>query len=423
MKISFSFAGFIALATVSIASDNSQKIVFFSRDTGTSANENIYIMNIDGTNLANLSQINARDWKPKFTPDGKKIIFESNQDSHWQIYSMNTDGTNKLNLSNSIIDEHDPCISPDGVHIAFSSDSNGLYAISTMNINGSSKKQLDTISSPSELHAPKYSPDGSIIVYTKWNDTTVFLNGYPIKPFPSNYDIWIIDTNGNNRHALVSSTINENGPYFSPNGQSLAYYSSKGNILNIFKINIRTQIVYQLTNNMHMDYLPIFSPTGDRILFCSNIRDTNVIDIFSMDTLGNSKIDIISSDHADNMIRDISYDGKKILYESWENNCSDIYISDIDGTNKIKLTTGGKMNEEPFFQPISAMYVFRNGNVNISKINSVKSNYNVYTMDGKKVMNSYQYFSNAIFLIYDSNHKNKSYIKLNIRGSRQFKMP
>jgi Tol biopolymer transport system component len=40
-----------------------------------------------------------RDASPVFSPDGRKIVFETNKDGNFEIYEMRTDGTNPVNLT------------------------------------------------------------------------------------------------------------------------------------------------------------------------------------------------------------------------------------------------------------------------------------------------------------------------------------
>ncbi|MDH5682254.1 MAG: hypothetical protein OEZ36_11740, partial [Spirochaetota bacterium] len=74
------------------------KIAFHSIRDGQ--NE-IYIMNIDGTEQTRLTNNPANDGNPSFSPDGNKIAFSSNRDVDWEIYIMNVDGTGQTNLSNN----------------------------------------------------------------------------------------------------------------------------------------------------------------------------------------------------------------------------------------------------------------------------------------------------------------------------------
>lgn len=77
----------------SISPDKS-KIVF-------ERNSDIYIMNVNGSNLRRLTLDNDNDEWPSFSPDGTKIIFNSNRHGRKEIYTMNIDGTNIARVTNT----------------------------------------------------------------------------------------------------------------------------------------------------------------------------------------------------------------------------------------------------------------------------------------------------------------------------------
>ncbi|MFI5135612.1 MAG: TolB family protein, partial [Chitinophagales bacterium] len=59
----------------------------------------IYLVNVDGTNLRKLTSGNYNNEWPSFSPDGKKIAFESTRDGNPEIYVMNADGSGQTRIT------------------------------------------------------------------------------------------------------------------------------------------------------------------------------------------------------------------------------------------------------------------------------------------------------------------------------------
>ena len=53
-------------------------------------------MNVDGSNPVNLTNNEAEDVSPAWSPDGTKIAFVSTRDSQQDIYVMDADGSNQI---------------------------------------------------------------------------------------------------------------------------------------------------------------------------------------------------------------------------------------------------------------------------------------------------------------------------------------
>ena len=83
----------------------SDQIAFVSRRDGDSE---IYVMNTDGSDQANLTDNPAFDRVPTWSPDGAKIAFSSSRDGDDEIYRMNANGSGQIKLTNNQITDSSP---------------------------------------------------------------------------------------------------------------------------------------------------------------------------------------------------------------------------------------------------------------------------------------------------------------------------
>ena len=92
-------------------SPRGDRIAFESNRDG---NYEIYVMNLDGGNQRNLTNLaSANDQGPVWSPDGKRIMFYSTRDGSWDIFVMSDTGRNVTNLTNTPdIDELEPSWRP-----------------------------------------------------------------------------------------------------------------------------------------------------------------------------------------------------------------------------------------------------------------------------------------------------------------------
>jgi Tol biopolymer transport system component len=86
----------------------------------------IYVCNVDGSNLHQVTKLGKANWAPYFHPDGKRIIFSSNHHSQrgydFQLYIINEDGTGLERVTNNSIFNAFPMFSYDGKKLIFSSN-------------------------------------------------------------------------------------------------------------------------------------------------------------------------------------------------------------------------------------------------------------------------------------------------------------
>ncbi len=116
--------------------------ILFQSKTGPSQ---IFLADIDGGNLLQLTKNDANARSPKMSPDGSQIAFLSNRDGNQELYTMNADGTNQRRITFNEVEDWDPAWSGDGTRLYFVSDNGDrFYDVYTVNKDGSSlRKVLD----------------------------------------------------------------------------------------------------------------------------------------------------------------------------------------------------------------------------------------------------------------------------------------
>lgn len=101
---------------------------YLSRNLVAPTNMEIYTVNVDGTDLKQITNLGKANWAPFFHPSGKKIIFSSNHHSErgydFQLFMINTDGTGLERVTQNSIFNAFPMFSPDGKQLIFSSNRN-----------------------------------------------------------------------------------------------------------------------------------------------------------------------------------------------------------------------------------------------------------------------------------------------------------
>jgi Tol biopolymer transport system component len=190
------------------------EIAFASNRSGTTQ---IWIANMDGTNLRQITDTMEGACQPAWSPDGQRLVFispcESNHESYpgAGLFVINVDGSESdpVPLTNTLGGDYDPTWSPDGTHIAFTSLRNGgrasIYIYSLQD--GIVERLSDEYSRDMQ---PAWSPDGSKIVFTTTR------NGP--------YQIWLMDANGQNQTLFSHNEdwINTY-PAWSPDGQLILF--------------------------------------------------------------------------------------------------------------------------------------------------------------------------------------------------------
>jgi TolB protein len=197
--------------------------------------------------------------KPRVSPDGHRLVFESNATGHTSVWIADRDGSNARPLvswagSNQI----DPCWSPDGQSIVFSSDRGSPRQFNLWTIRTDRTAVAQLTSGIGDRRQPALSPDGQRILFTSKRG--------------GKRDIWVIGRDGSGEERLLAEDLQVSDPGWSPTADSIVYVGCEPEdgsaICHLFTFHIATRTIVQVTDGEFHDWHPHWGADG--IVFASN---------------------------------------------------------------------------------------------------------------------------------------------------------
>ena len=129
-------------------------------------------LNTENMEEERLTFNNGDNYYGRFSQDGKKIVYQSNQTGNYEIWMIDLErGNNEINLSGNQAFDFRPDWSPIGDKIAFFSDWDNVFKVWIMDSDGknlqkASEEPVDFETVPMDyIHQLKWSPDGKKIAY------------------------------------------------------------------------------------------------------------------------------------------------------------------------------------------------------------------------------------------------------------------
>jgi Tol biopolymer transport system component len=80
--------------------------------TDRDGNSEIYLIDVDGSHLRNVTDHAAEDRYPAWSPDGSQLVFQSERDGNRELYIMNADGSEVKRLTTHAANDWKPVWQP-----------------------------------------------------------------------------------------------------------------------------------------------------------------------------------------------------------------------------------------------------------------------------------------------------------------------
>lgn len=339
---------------------------------------------LEGRFVSNARQLiieGKRSGEGYFSPDGKRMIFQSEREAgnpFYQMYVLDLEsgettrvspGTGKTScgyfqagtgrvLFASTHEDADAVAKQkaelefraSGKQRRYSWDYDAAMDIFSANADGT--KLVNLTKSPGYDAEGAFSPDGKKIVFCSLR------GAFPLEKLSAENrarydkdpawfgDIFIMDADGSNVRRLTDSPGYDGGPFFSPDGERILWrrFDASGMNADIFTMKLDGSDVRRLTDFKAMSWAPFFHPSGKYVVFTSNKLGFENFELFLVDAAGGREPVRVTFTPGFDGLPVFSPDGKKLSWASGRTSDgkSQIFLADWNHEAALKA-----LEEEP----------------------------------------------------------------------------
>ncbi|MES0361142.1 MAG: hypothetical protein ABUK20_09525 [Anaerolineales bacterium] len=371
---------------ISESQETNPPILFVSK-RGTSASQDIYQINPDGSGLVRLTNSPGDASDPAWSPDRRMIAFASDQTGINQIYLLVIEDMEVRQLTDHPQGAVAPSWSPDGTQLAFTEQDPVSNAIFVLNIFEGGEPTSYTVE-VSGVRSPAWTPQGDVLAFSAHSEDPL-----------GERDIFSFDIDSKTLVNLTNHPGNDDRPAWSPDSGRIIFQSDRDGDENIYIMQADGRLQTPLTDDPASDLEPDWARDGRTVVFSSDREgkydlhlmtesgaDERALAVSTTDdrqahwfvqpplisdelavavgispppynlsvisTSGAQKTEVLKSDESDDTMPDWSPNGKKLVFASNLFGNYDIYVLEVE-TNEIadQLTTHPGADMHPAWSP------------------------------------------------------------------------
>jgi TolB protein len=221
----------------------------------------IYLTNADGSGQPRLlaGDVRGNHASVAWSPDGRRVAFVNRRNRNYDIFLVNADGSGQRKLTDNAVRDTYPVWSPDSRRIAFESN----WQVWVMNADGSGKQRLTR--NGGRNFAPAWSPDGQMIAFERRVGRRQSVSWCGGCGTAAHFEVWVMNADGSGARLLARDASQQ--PTWSPDGGTIAFKRHVGDKppigdrqSDIYVMNADGSQQRNLTRGADRESLPVWSP-------------------------------------------------------------------------------------------------------------------------------------------------------------------
>lgn len=260
--------------------------------------DQMFVMNIDGSDQRLVSPGNGITTCGYFLPDNRRVLYSSTHVGHptcyprpdkskgyvwgvwndYDVYVSGLDGAETTVLSSSPGYDAEATISPTGERIVFTSTRDGDLELYTMNLDGSDVRRVTN--QVGYDGGANFSWNGKRLVWRAYHPAdTASIQEYRSLLAdqlvrPTKMELFVGNADGTDVRQLTRTGSANFAPVFHPNDKRIVYSSNatdpKGHIFHLYMVSDDGSRFEQITHGGSFNSFPMFTRDGKKVVFVSD---------------------------------------------------------------------------------------------------------------------------------------------------------
>ena len=226
------------------------------------------------------------------------------------------------------------------------------YTLDVRSLSSASNIATNLTQNASDDWAPVWSPDGQRLAFASSRD--------------GNTEVYVMAADGTDPTNLTQNADTDGwNIVWSPNGQRIAFTSERDGNTEVYVMAADGTDQTNLTQSAGDDWAPVWAPDGQRLAFVSN-RDGNT-EVYVMAADGTDQTNLTQS-AGDDWAPVWSSDGQRLAFASNRDGNTEVYVMAADGTEPTRLTQNAGDDRDPVWAPDGQRLAFasdRDGNTEV----------------------------------------------------------